>query len=87
MTSEKRGIGIAREGEKPRQGDRVSERESEVNENQSERTSKVGREKKESEGEREYVSDMNLSACVSLGRVSFHLSCALVMQIEKEVLI
>lgn len=30
------------------------------------------------------MSDMNLSAWVTLGRVSFHLSCASVMQIEKE---
>lgn len=41
-----------------------------MSENQSERMSKVGG-KEESEGEGEYVSDMNLSACVTLGRVSF----------------
>lgn len=70
-------IGIARKGEQQQEG--------EVNENQSERMSKV--EEKESEGERKNVSDMNPSACVTLGRVSFHLFRALVMQIEKEVLI
>ena len=37
--------------------------------------------KKESEGEGEYVSDMILSACVTPGRVSFHLSHASAMQI------
>lgn len=34
--------------------------------------------KKQGKG-REYVSDMNLSACVTLRLVSFHLSCALVI--------
>lgn len=56
-----------------------------MNENESGEMSKVG--EKRVKGRAEYVSDMNLSTCVMLGLVSFHLSCALVMQIEKEVLI
>lgn len=38
------------------------------------------RRKRKKQGKvREYVSDMNLSACVTLRLVSFHLSCALVI--------
>lgn len=52
-----------------------------MNKNESERMSNVlGKKKKKTrKGEREYVSDMNLSACVTLRLVSFHLSCALVI--------
>lgn len=45
---------------------------------------KVCEKKKKSEEDGEYVSDMKLSACVTLGQVSFQLCRALVMQIGKE---
>lgn len=40
--------------------------------------------KKKSEEEGENVSDMKLSACVTLGQISFHLCCDLVMQMIKK---
>jgi len=72
MWGDKQKEGLAGEGEKPRQADGVNSRESEVNEGGG-----------GAGGEREHVSDMNLTAWVSLGPASFHLSCVLVMQIEK----